>query len=599
MKKILFCIALLSTFQTWGQAISESFEGNNFRWSEATSGELFHVPTMASPGLEVPINSENHIIYAHEFWIGGYNSTDELRLSATRTNFEVFDDSCSYSPGPVKLDGTVDTSQAFVDKYNRFWYVTRDQIDQNTAYFDCLDEAGCNTEDLFPEGYEIPEAFLSWPAHEDSFEGYAENIAPFYDRNGDGVYDPQTGDHPLICGDFEVYSIVNDVQNFCEETGNTPLKIELHTAVYGYNSEDAALFNTLFVKRKIMNRSEEDYHDVYIGLWTEFDLGNYQDDRVGTDVARNMTYVFNGDVFDEGSQFGPGYGELPPAAGLILLRGPLLPPDNTDNSKLFPGYEVYAQQGTGWQDGLIDNERIGMSSSLFHYNSQANDGDPVSAMEFYNYMEGLTRDGSPFYYGIGGSDSADTGIPSHYFYPGISDPLMAGTNGVDPDYPDTTGWTEISQELPPGDRRMLTSTGPFNLDAGENQIIDYAIIYAAESDNGETDVLDTLRSHADAIRNQACDESSGESTAVSDVATEQQEVRLFPNPTSDNLFIHFDAPQENLKISVYDIRGRLQKTENVPTAREIRFDLNDMVKGIYILRLKTDALSVSRRVVIN
>ena len=596
---ILIVTSLITSISVRAQIITESFEGNNFRWFESTNTNLFYNPETGSPGLEVPVNGGNHIIFAQSFWIGGKSADGDLHLSALSMQPNDTLDFPVFIPGPLRVDGTSDTSAAFIQKYNRFWYVTREQIEANESFFNCLYDPDCDETANFPNGYTVPEVFENWPAQGNFDNGIAEYLAPFFDRNENGEYEPDLGDHPIICGDFEAYSIANDKGFLKLNSESNALGIELHTMVYGYESADSALFNTLFVKRKIINRSAEDYHDVYLGLWTEFDIGNWSDDYVRTDVTRAMIFGYNGDVFDDGSASGPGYGYDLPAAGVKLVSGPLLPADGLDNQRMYPSYETYANQGPGWEDGIIDNERLGLSSSIFHYNS-ANSvtGDPQLPEDFYNYMNGLLRNGSFFTYGAGLEDTLQNGVPAHYFFPGNSDPFMAGTDGIDPQYNIPGGWTEESQGNPPGDKRMLASSGPFDLNAGSTDFIDYAVIFTQKNENQDMDyLLEKLRNRADAIVGMECTNDTQIITDVSQPNPVDQIISVFPNPTSDVVHIQFGSAQKNVRISIFDIQGRRVKNQQFANISESTLGLPEN-KGIYLVEILTDTTMKSVKVIV-
>ena len=49
-----------------------------------------------------------------------------------------------------------------------------------------------------------------------------------------------------------------------------------------------AINNTLFVNMKIYNRGNYNLNDVYVGTWTDYDLGYYLDDYVGCNVPKNL-----------------------------------------------------------------------------------------------------------------------------------------------------------------------------------------------------------------------------------------------------------------------------------------------------------------------
>ena len=63
--------------------------------------------------------------------------------------------------------------------------------------------------------------------------------------------------------------------------------------------------------------------------------------------------------------------------------------------------------------------------------------DPIAAVDYYNYLKGFWKDGSKFVYGGSGhiSDAeADPDTPCDFMFPGDTDPLGWGTNGVPQDH---------------------------------------------------------------------------------------------------------------------------------------------------------------------
>ena len=71
--------------------------------------------------------------------------------------------------------------------------------------------------------------------------------------------------------------------------------LEVHAMVYAFDApNDEALSNTIFVNYKFFNRSTNDYHDTYLGLWNDWDIGYAWDDYVGCDVQRGSSFAYNG-----------------------------------------------------------------------------------------------------------------------------------------------------------------------------------------------------------------------------------------------------------------------------------------------------------------
>ena len=388
------------------------------------------------PTWEVPANSGKETIFQHTLWFGGLDATDSLHLAALRYG-QVGRD---YWSGPLKTtDASIDLMTAL--KFHRFWNLTRTEINNFIAHHD---EAG----------YEIPEDILTWPAHGEG--NYATNLAPFVDVNNDGQYNPADGDYPDIKGDQCLFSIFNDNFNAHSESGGGSIGLEAHLMVYAYdNPNDEVLNNTVFISYKFFNRSANDYHDVYLGLWTDWDIGYLYDDFVGCDVQRNSCFAYNGLPVD-GSNEPNAYGDNPPVQVLTVLAGP-------------------------YSDA---NERLGMTGFMYHNNYTGSNGDPKTAEDYYNYLRGFWMNGQPMLYGGNAYDSGTIDLPCKFMFPGDSDPENIGTNGIQPPGYGTNGvyWTEEQCGNIPYDRRGLASIGPFSFPSGSMQDLDYAMITVWKND---------------------------------------------------------------------------------------------------------------------
>ncbi len=464
MKTILTLTSLFIGLVLFSQPVTETFSGNNFNWIQTVDGPLFLDADNGLAGLEAPAGSGLSPLFSSSLWISGINANGEILSSAQpfSCNTQWDNEYCEFGPGPLRLDGTA-YSPGEEAGYNRFWFVSSDEVDTHNSYYDCLSDPGCDVANQFPNGYEIPEDILNWPAEGDTSDGFSPTLAPFFDRNADGSYNANEGDHPSFCGAFTSYAIANDVVGTNLVEGSQSLGIEVHTMVYGYLSAMPSLFNTLFFSLKIINRSSNIYSDFYIGRFSDYDVGNPHDDYVGTDVERAMVFGYNGDLNDEPSIAGSGYGTDVAAIGLKVLKGPLSDPDGMDNIAL----SDYGEYSSGWDDGIVDNERIGLSSSMSNTNVGAGISVyPFLPFEFHNYLNGTWPDGTGQIFGGSGYNAAGLGIPARYVFPGLSDPYHYGTDGVDPNYPDPAGWTEESEGHAPSDRRIVASSGRFHLCSG-------------------------------------------------------------------------------------------------------------------------------------
>ncbi len=383
---------------------------------------------------EVPKESGKQTIFQHTLWFGGLDAADSLHLAANRFS-QIGQE---YWSGPLKTtDGSIDWMTSV--KFHHIWSLNRAEIDQFIANHGNA-------------GYKIPEDILTWPAHGD--EGYAENLAPFVDVNGDGRYNPADGDYPDIKGDQCLFFIFNDSFKEHTESGGGKVGLEVHAMVYAFDApNDEALNNTVFVNYKFYNRSSNDYHNTYFGLWTDWDLGYGWDDFVGCDVRRNSCFAYNGNPVDGDGQ--PwAYGDNWPVQVLTVLNGP---------------------------DGL------GMTGFMYHNNSSAENGDPEVAPLFYNYLQGIWKNGQHMQYGGDAFNSSDVvGPECNYMFPGDSDPDNIGTGGVAPNggyHTNGKYWTEEECGNAPSDRRGLAMVGPFSFASGSVKELDYAMITVWKNDS--------------------------------------------------------------------------------------------------------------------
>jgi len=565
------------------------FEGNNFRWHQSTNGSIFFNEEEQSAGLEVPLNESNFAIFGSAFWVGGVNQSEQLKISFRRF-CQSETENCTENWGPLRLDNSTATNED-ISQYNKVWFITSEQIALHIDYFDCLSDASCDELVEFPD-YQIPEDILSWPAEGE--ESFAENLAPYADLNGNGTYNPEDGDHPAICGDFSSYTIWNDLGTESMAQDGLEIGLEVHSSVYGYDAEAGADFNTLFVQYKIINRGEQFLNNTYLGCWNDFELGNSSDDQVATDVGRSMIYVYNGDSFDESSTQGPGYGADLGAMGMKILSGPLKDSNGLDDS---PEYEeFYGNETSGWADGVIDNERLGLFGSLAHENASgpAAIQDPQVGIGYYNFMRSIWRDGQPMIHGGIGYSPGGPGLFTNYYLPGESDPLFAGTDGTDPNYNTAGGWTAENEDFPPADKRMVGSSGPFTFAPGDVQYIDLAYIFARESFDDEETVIETLQRFADEVEGMQCDPLPA-IVLSSDQGEERKPLKVFPNPSSGS--ISFELSENTAQLRLIDITGKVVRQKVLNSGLQ-HLDVSDLADGIYIIQVQADQSVYHGKVII-
>lgn len=520
MKKIYTCLLLA------GMAFSVSAQGtqpaplayanldvSNINPTIRTGGDAFWSSTSTmSPGFEVPRGSGNHTIFSGALWLGGKDQHGQL-YTATQTYRQGAPADAGYWPGPI---GVVQ-DPAFSLKYDHVWKVSQQEIEIHQHYY-----ANPN--------YTIPKDILTWPGNGNLANGEARMLAPFIDVDQDGIYTPSLGDYPDIKGDQALYVILNDKGNR-KEPHTPPMHVEVHAMYYGFNNAaNTPVFNTIFTEYRIINRGQIHFQDYYVGLWTDFDIGYFNDDFVGCDTTTNRYFGYNGDNLDgDGSTY--GYGANPPVQSVTLL-----------------------------------NQQL---THFLYYNNDANktNGNPQRAADFYNYLHGHWSDSSNLTYG--GSGTNQQNQPVKFMFPG--NPVT----GV--------GWSEVNnltaQPNVPSDRRALGSFGPFNFAPGQEITFTTASTFSRGSSN--------LNSVALAQRDALAVKHFFETQPLKPKPSGQpptQALTLYPNPATTSL--QFKVPANLLfkpaTVVITDATGReVLKTAVLPTQVNATLDIQKLLRGVY------------------
>jgi hypothetical protein len=582
--KIFFSFLLLIVVSARAQQNFGVLDANNITCNVSSTGDLFHrFSSDDLPGFEVPAGSGLRSIYAANLWIGGIDVSENLRLAA-----EMYEsDGNDWFSGPLTNDGSAETSSDIMSQYNRVWVANAQDVQQHMLYFDLVAN-GESTETLFPGGYDIPQWILDWPAHGDVSQSQDYYLATFNDYNENGIYDPEAGDSPVFCGDRCVLFIMNDKGGVHTESGALPIGLQIIGMLYGFDSDEPALQNTVFVNYKILNQGTYTLTNCAAGMWCDFDLGNPNDDYVGTDVSRGCVYAMNGDAFDEDASVAMGFGEDLPVQGLVFLRGPRTDADLSDNpltTNIAQAIEnngiPYASLGNGYGDEAFDNETLGMSNSIyFNSTSSPVNGVPNMAYHYYSYLQGRWKNGAALSHGGTGNDNGN--LACRYMFPDDSDPLFWSTYGesVDP-------WNEVVAGNASGDRSMVIAASPFTIEPGEINELDFAFVFARESD-GAQPLMETFGAYVDAVRNYFEEELSACSITPLALSTNENEsfftFEMFPNPTDGTCNIILPASMSTARVELTDAAGRLLYSENMRSSSQ-QFDFSREEAGLYFVRI--------------
>jgi len=487
-------------------------EWNNVSALITTNGALWHDRSLSRGSYEVPKGGGVSVMYGGAIWMGGLSPDLQLKIAAMRYGSSGSD----FWTGPLTTDGSAEIDEAVCDEYDQFYMSLRSDAVRHRQYFDCLADPTCDLADQGLDTYSIPSYFQNYPAHGNVGLGQDFYLAPFKDYDENGVYEPDQGDYPWydfiqeincverrredivpLFGDQTLFWIGNDKGNIHSESQGEPIGMEIRAQAFAFSTNDE-INNMTFYNFVLINQGTQTLTETYFGTWIDCDLGGFPDDYVGCDVQRGLGYAYNGDAFDDPTGISPGYGANPPAMGVDFFEGPYQDSDGIDN----PLGEDFQQSqadlgipyegiGIGYGDDIIDNERFGMRKFLYHNFGGGINGLPELPLEHYNYLKGFWKNGQRMVYGgdaLNGNTGADLNRPADYMFPGDTDPLNWGTEGVG-----TEPWTEQSAENPAGDRLFMQSAGPFTLLPGDYNNITVGVLYARASGGNPFASVELLR----------------------------------------------------------------------------------------------------------
>lgn len=512
------CAPSTTVTRLWVNNVRTLVETGGIMWENRASGDGSYEVPAPQGTQEVQLAS---CLFAGSLWMGGFDDGGNLKLAAVRFR----QDGNDFWPGPLSNTGDASVTPEVCSAWDKTWSAGKKDAVRQDAYFRCLVDPTCDETELFPEGYTPPSYFFEWPAYGDPTQNQDVYIAPFTDFNGDGEYNPADGDAPdygldednddcknkfredpvSLFGDSTIWWVFNDKGNAHTESGGQPIGMEIRAQAFAFATNDE-VNNMTFYNYVLINQGTQTLEQTYFAQYVDPDLGGANDDYVGCDVQRGLGYCYNGDNDDQDANGAPGYGEQPPAIGVDFFEGPFLDYDLVDNpgptnytsfldcdsARTFNGIP-YKGIGIGYGDGVVDNERYGMRAFMYYNNAGGVLGDPgyPDALDHYNYMRAIWKDGSPLLYGGNGhapTDDPDQDQRALYMAPGDSDPVGWGTECI-PQY----AWSEETSGNDPEDRRFVQSAGPFTLEPGAYNNITVGVVWARANSGGPFESVERVR----------------------------------------------------------------------------------------------------------
>lgn len=499
---------------------------NNIRTVISNGGDLFtNKHDLGWAYYEIPKGSGKHSMYASGINIGGVDASNNAYVSNTMHYQEIL---YSYFSGPLNDTGGISIQDCIY--WNRIFNVYGDEIKKHKR----------NPS----ENYNI----YKWPGE----------IAPFFDKNNDGVYDPSLGEYPvldasqpnLIPGQM-VYAVFNDVgENKISSNSNSFLRFEIHSIAYAFQSEKESINNSAFVKYKLINKSSQSYYNFKFSYFHDFDIGNHQDDYTGCDLStntrgekRNLFYTYNSDNLDDANSTLNYYLYSPPAIGMVFLDSKkstsLLFNNSVESSLTYDGY--YAPS----------------LPIVYH------------ELAYWNYMNAKTLRGNKVFRYGSEKGLGDVGDVTKFLFPGDTDPLgrpawyEKGPNMVTPLSISTIGLNEYKP--------------------GEVREIDIAIVWARDTPGTNLSSLEKLRLTSDTVIDAY--RNYFNNYILSTSKEKLAHYTFYPNPA--NNFIYVKSSNRNaekyIDVKIYTSNGTIVLQRKL--FNEERLDLSNLDDGIYIISI--------------
>ena len=436
-------------------------------------------------------------------------------------------DGAGYSAGPRCAERDL----AYRERYYRTWPIDMGLLWAHAAHWN-------------DPGYTVPEVLASWPAHGDPGNGEPAQLVPFQDQDGDGLYEPDQGELPVIRGDRAVLAVVSD-QNADTMPGMRPSMFDTRILVHGFDSGPEALYQTVLVNYAFTNRSDRTYDSVVVAISTDPNLGCSEDDLLGCDPGLDMFYVYNALESDAECNEQPGFGLHPPAVGMVGLSAPMR------------AFVSYTRSGS------------------------ACCSDPGTWWDAVRYTEGILM----------------------YDMPMLNPVTNDTTRFMFSDYPDVPGgyYDELFVN---DDARGMGSFGPFfNVAPGETICFDMAFVYARDSTQDNIQNTRVLQQKVIALKEWYAQQpfGCGEYPAVGIEAPEEDGagLTLYPNPAQGHVTAGRTDAREAWHMSVRSITGQLVYQALWPAgAGTWGFSTDALADGVYLVQTRSASGQMTRRLVV-
>ncbi|OGU69412.1 MAG: hypothetical protein A2499_05785 [Stygiobacter sp. RIFOXYC12_FULL_38_8] len=359
--------------------------------------------------------------------------------------------------------------------------------------------------------------------------------APFFDVDQNGLFRKgkdipgfPNADQTLwqVCNDFEV----NDYNISSNPFYSKQTNVELQITTWAYSKYEL-LKGVVFKSYKLINKSKtQTIKDVYLGIFTDPDLGDGGDDFAGCDTTLGLGYIYNSRDNDSFWQQNLG------AYGCLLLQSPIVN-GSTEECAIKNGQKV------------LGNKNLGMTSFTY-LTFESCEFCPIEYSYqpkfFYNTLQGLSY--------LDGRTYADpvTRKPTKFL---LSGNPVAKTGFID----GILG--------PAYDRNFLMNSGPFNMAPGDTQeVIIAQIVTSSTSRLGSVSYLKYLAKYVKDFYMNGIFAKTTDIESGTELPTHFSLEQNYPNPFNPETTISYTISASlnpskggtsvHVTLKVYDVLGR-------------------------------------------
>ncbi len=482
-------------------------------------------------------------------------------------------------PGKILSKGEAEDPN---DPDVRIWRIRPDwqtaDLTRDAAEFFDLPEDSVTREQIEAVRSQYEKDWNEWPW---------QKGAPFYDDNENGMMDP--GEEPgLANADQVVWFVANDLAETATFGlyGSPPIGIEFQGTLWAYKEREfqgsKILGNTIFKRYRLIYKGtattpqSSRIDSMFVTHWANPDIGERDNDFAGCDTTLDLAYAYNGTIRDPDFK---DFDLAPPAVGYALLEGPIVA--STGRSEYF---NLESKQGA---------KNLSMTSFIYFAVGVVNHpvfGRYQGTILWYNIMNVVY----PCWYQPPHPPCYPTGIP----FPLAGDPVTQ-TGDID------------GIILPPREREISLTTGPFTMALGDTQEVIIALVAGLGADRLLS--VQVMKHHTKWARQLA--DANFELPIESEPEPKEPPLpnhfRLaqnFPNPFNPGTEIRYEMPEEHhVNLTIYNVLGQKIKTlvdeVKAAGAHSVTWDGTDergqpVPSGVYFYRFDVGLVSGTKKMIL-